>query len=117
MRALTPLYHLLTSRWRKPTIDEEHTGPLWHYPYKHFVRVADIFCVFAAALVPSASVISLYYVNDMLTRLLLIIVFSFLFAGAVLMCFGCGMANTFAATVAFMAVQVVFVQGVGGIKT
>lgn len=113
MRILMKPCHKLLRRWKKPVTDEEKAlGKLWSYEEKHFVRTADAFCVLASALVPSASMVAMCFVHDTLDRMILIITFALVFAAVVLFCFDCGRANTFGATVAFAAVQVVFIQGV-----
>lgn len=107
-------YHSLVRRWRKPHTDEEKAFGLRNYDQKYFVRVADIFAILASALVPAASMLVLYIVHPMWWRFGIIVAFLLVFAAVVMLCFNVGRANTFAATLAFAAIQVVFVQGVDG---
>ena len=117
MSMLAPSWHRIAERWKKPVDEEKGLGSeVWSYPLKHFVRLGNVFCVFASAAIPSLSIFGLFYVEDLLCRLAMITCFTLVFAAIVLLGFGCKRNDTFAATVAFAAVQVVFVEGVNSIK-
>lgn len=115
--SLASPWHWVVGGKKRPVDAEKGLGNLWAYPTRHFVRLANVFCVLMSASVPSASILGLYYVESMVSRLIMITFFTLAFAGIVLLGFGCRRSDTFAATVAFAAVQVVFVQGVEGIKS
>lgn len=114
-----PLWHAINGRCRQPNVDVEKGGggTLWWYAPKHFVRIADVFCVFMSAAIPSLSTVALFFVDSMKYRFIMISLFTLVFAAVILLGFGCGRANTFGATVAFAAVQVVFVQSVSTIQS
>lgn len=120
MTLIAPLWHQVYGRLRKPNADIEKGsgggGGLWWYAPIHFIRVADVFCVIMSAAIPSLSILALYFVDSLKYRFIMIAFFTLVFAAVVLLGFSCGRANTFAATVAFAAVQVVFVQSVSTIQ-
>lgn len=113
---LAPACHAIAKHWKRPVRDEEKVlGKVWYYPPKHFTLVADMLCVLASAAVPSASIVALLFAQTTLVRLIMIAAFTLAFAAIVTLCFGCRRAETLGATVAFGAVQVVFVESVNNL--
>ncbi|TVY73339.1 hypothetical protein LSUE1_G007480 [Lachnellula suecica] len=105
-RPLTALYHKLrVSRHR--AADEESN--IYVYDEKSVVRAADMIGTAISSLMPILSVVVLYCIRDMLTRLGMIAVFTVLFSVALMATTKAKRIEIFAATAAFASVQVVFV--------
>ncbi|EXJ86848.1 hypothetical protein A1O3_03802 [Capronia epimyces CBS 606.96] len=110
--ALLPFYHnCLGHRWQK-RIDDDSLGPYYAYDDKKLVVLGNVLCTILSTVIPSSSIIVLYFVQSMLSRLLLIIAFSSLFSLIMGFVAQGRRYEIFAATIAFAAVQVVFVGGV-----
>jgi len=111
---LVPVYHrLLGHRWQK-RIDDDSLGSYYAYDDKKLVALGNVLCTVLSTMIPSSSILVLYYVKSMLSRLLLIIGFSSLFSLVMGFVAQGRRYEIFAATIAFAAVQVVFVGGVTG---
>jgi hypothetical protein len=111
---IVPIYHaILGHRWQK-RIEDDALGIYYAYDDKRVLLLGNLLCTVLSMMIPSSSILILYYVKSMVSRLLLIVAFSSLFSlvmGFVAQGRRCEM---FTATVAFAAVQVVFVGGVTG---
>ncbi|KAJ9604652.1 hypothetical protein H2200_010766 [Cladophialophora chaetospira] len=111
---LVPVYHrLFGHRWQK-RIDDDSLGSYYAYDDQKMAMLGNVLCTVLSTLIPSSSILVLYYVKNMLTRLLLIIGFSSLFSFVMGFVARGHRYEIFAATLAFAAVQVVFVGGVTG---
>lgn len=109
---LLPSYHRgLGHRFHR----KAENGPLGLFYIYHdhkFGILANILCTTLSAVIPSSSILVLYYVQSMLARLLLILGFSSLFSFIMGVITQGKRYEIFAATTAFAAVLVVFVGGV-----
>jgi hypothetical protein len=111
---IIPTYHrLLGHRWQR-RIDDDSLGSYYAYDDKKLVALGNVLCTILSTVIPSSSILVLYYVKSMLSRLLLIIAFSSLFSLIMGFVAQGRRHEIFAATIAFAAVQVVFVGGVTG---
>lgn len=77
---------------------------------------ADFICAFFSFGISTVSIVVLYYVQPMGARLALVSVFNPVFALTMMFVVGHRRGETFAATAAFAAVQVIFVGGVNVIE-
>lgn len=109
--SLRPSYHRrFGQRFRKP-VNKERLGSIWHYKDDTFVFVGNVICMLLSSLIPTSSIFVLYYIDSTSTRLLAITLFSFLFSILMTFVVRGRRYDVFAATMAFAAVQVVFVGG------
>ena len=72
-------------------------------------------CLVLSSIIPTLSIFLLYYIQRMLTRLVIIAVMSFIFSMIMMVIVGGRRADVYAASTAFAAVQVVFVGGINGV--
>lgn len=113
INSLSPVFHAVAYRWKRVAGDEEKgLDNFCRWSPKYFTRIADVLCILMSTAVPSASVIGLFYTKTMEEKLVMISTFILVFAIVILFGFGLKRSETFAATVAFAAVQVVFVESV-----
>ncbi len=110
-----PRYHSWIGWRTKPHIDEE-LGKVWEYRKESFTLAGNILCVVLSFAIPTGSIFTLYYVQSMLARLLVMAGFILVFACAMMFVVGSRRGEVFAATAAFAAIQVVFVGGVNIIQ-
>ncbi len=109
---LLPIYHTrLGNRWHKRTAPS-NLGPIYRYDDNKFAVLGDIICTILSVVIPSLSIFVLYYVSNMLVRLLLILGFSSLLSLVMGLISQGKRYEIFTATTAFAAVQVAFVGGV-----
>ncbi|KIW94010.1 uncharacterized protein Z519_05326 [Cladophialophora bantiana CBS 173.52] len=110
--ALIPFYRKRVGHRLQRRTDEEALGSYYAYDDKKLAILGNVLCTVLSTMVPSSSILVLYYVKSMLSRLLLIIGFSSLFSLIMGLVAHGRRYEIFAATIAFAAVQVVFVGGV-----
>ena len=112
-RKLTPVWHSLIGRHAVPDTDPElGIGRLWEYKQNTFTVFGNICSMLLSSLVPLVSIFALFFVNEALPRLLMIGAFIMIFSGIMMFVVRCRRFEVFAATAAFAAVEVVFLQGV-----
>lgn len=112
---LTPLYHTLYGHRMQPDLNHElGLGRLWTYNKKWIRRLGDLVCVLLSSAVPVASIQGLYWIPTTFGRLSMITCFIIFFAFILAFITGCRRSEIFAATSAFAAVLVVFLQGLNG---
>jgi len=109
--ALLPFYHRRLGYRLQKRVDDDALGPYYVYDDKKLVFLGNVLCTILSTMIPSSSILVLYYVQSMLSRLLLIIGFSSLFSLIMGFVAQGRRYEIFAATIAFAAVQVVFVGG------
>ncbi|OAL39793.1 hypothetical protein AYO20_00705 [Fonsecaea nubica] len=109
---IMPLYHSKIGHRIHPRIDDGSIGPRYWYDDGHFAAVGNVICTVLSSVIPSISIVALYYIQNMLARLLVIIALSTLFSLIMSFVAQGRRYEVFAATTAFAAVQVVFVGGV-----
>jgi hypothetical protein len=106
---IVPWYHrYIGHRTQRPVSAQDWDG-VWEYKSELFVVLGNIVCMILSALVPSASIICLYFVSSMIARLAVVSGMSFLFSFVMTVILQGRRVEVFAATTAFAAVQVVFV--------
>jgi hypothetical protein len=110
--ALLPFYHRRLGHRLAKRIDDDSLGSYYAYDDHKLVVLGNVLCTVLSTMIPSSSILVLYYVHSMLSRLLLIIGFSSLFSLVMGFVAQGKRYEIFAATIAFAAVQVVFVGGV-----
>lgn len=110
--AVVPFYHRRLGHRLQKRIDDDHLGSYYAYDDNKLVIFGNVLCTALSTMIPSSSILVLYYVRSMLSRLLLIIGFSSLFSLIMGFVAQGKRYEIFAATIAFAAVQVVFVGGV-----
>lgn len=112
---VTPLYHQLFGHKRKPDLGHEFgCGRLWLYQMTWLHYLGDIICVLLSSVVPVVSIQGLYWIPTTLGRLSLITGLIIIFSVLLMFVAGCRRSEVFAATSAFAAVLVVFLQGLDG---
>lgn len=106
---IVPWYHHHIGHRNKKPIAAEDWDRVWEYRSEIFVVLGNIICMILSALVPTASILSLYFVKSMIARLAIVAGMSFLFSFVMTVIVQGRRVDVFAATTAFAAVQVVFV--------
>jgi hypothetical protein len=109
---LVPVYHKRLGFRLQSRTNDESVGSFYAYDDKKLAILGNVLCTILSTMVPSSSILVLYYVKSMLSRLLLIVGFSSLFSLIMGFVAHGKRYEIFAATIAFAAVQVVFVGGV-----
>ena len=92
-------------------MDIEEKDLLCEYKRERFVFFGNVLCTIVSSAVPTTSILMLYFVQNMLVRLAITGLMSFLFSCAMMVVADGRRQDVFAATSAFAAVQVVFVGG------
>lgn len=113
---LLPTYHRLIGQLTRPTYDDEEQGKLWQYRPETFVVLGDLVCALLSATIPVTAIFVLYFVRNMLNRLTVVTVLSFFFSFIMATVCRGHRVDVFAATLAFAAVQVVFVGNVNAVE-
>ncbi|KXH65576.1 hypothetical protein CSAL01_12160 [Colletotrichum salicis] len=83
-----------------------------HYDGRKVQRAGDIVVGALSAAFPTVAILVLYFVQNLIHRIGLVIVFTFIFSVAFAMMTGAKKAEVFAATAAFAAVEVVYIGSV-----
>ncbi|KIW81389.1 hypothetical protein Z517_04414 [Fonsecaea pedrosoi CBS 271.37] len=109
---IMPIYHSKIGHRIHPRIDDGSIGPRYWYDDGHFAAVGNVICTVLSSVIPSISIVALYYIQNILARLLVIIALCTLFSLIMSFVAQGRRYEVFAATTAFAAVQVVFVGGV-----
>ena len=95
------------------TIEGDEESGLIHYEDATVYNITRIFCILISSLLPSASVVVLYFVEHLIDRLGIIMGFSLMFSFSLALFTSAKRVEIFAATAAFASVQVVFVGSTG----
>ena len=109
---LIPFYHRHVGHRTKRRSDTASVGPIWHYKSEGFSLLGNVICMLLSSILPISSTFVLYYLKNMIMRLITITVFSFSLSVIMTFVVQARRQDVFAATAAFLAVQVVFVGGV-----
>jgi hypothetical protein len=110
--SIMPTYHRKIGHRIHAKLDDFSLGPRYWFDIRTFALMGNILCTFLASILPSSSIVILYFVESMRTRLLITVAFSTLFSLVMSIVAPGRRYEIFAATTAFAAVQVVFVGGV-----
>jgi hypothetical protein len=97
---------------RLPPQDEEGGLGLKHYDDAKLRIAARIISVVISSVLPTTSILALYYVQNTPARLGIVMAFSVSFSVVLALCTSARRAEIFAASAAFASVQVVFVSSV-----
>ena len=73
------LHHLLLSRFKHP-IAEDPESEICHYKDEKIATFVSVLSTVAASMLPISSIVILYFVADMLTRLAIVVGFTGVFA-------------------------------------
>ncbi|KAI1332967.1 hypothetical protein F5Y16DRAFT_332 [Xylariaceae sp. FL0255] len=118
--ALKALHHILR-HFKKPlnaNIESGHAerspSSLYYYSDQHVQFALAIIGSVLSSTVPTASIVVLFFVKDMLARLGLVTLFTFIFSLVLCLATNAKRYEIFAATAAFASVQVVFVGTTSG---
>jgi hypothetical protein len=106
---IVPWYHNRIGHRTKKPVSTKDWSEVWEYRSEIFVVLGNIICMILSALVPTASILCLYFVKSMIARLAIVSGMSFLFSFVMTVIVQGRRVEVFAATTAFAAVQVVFV--------
>ncbi|KAK5075671.1 hypothetical protein LTR70_010019 [Exophiala xenobiotica] len=110
-----PKWHLSVGhRFRANVAEDLGLGRLWEYDMKALHLSGNVICVLLSSLAPIVSIQTLYWIPNTLGRLIAITGFVLIFAALMMFVSECRRFEVFAATAAFAAVQVVFLQGLSG---
>jgi hypothetical protein len=112
MNDILPKYHDSLGEKLHKERETDVAGSHFDYKDTYFTTACNVFCTILSTALPSSSILVLYYVQDMLARLIIIIVFSLLLSSVMALVSRGRRYEIFAATFAFAAVQVVFVGNV-----
>lgn len=113
--SLIPIWHHTVGHKSQANVEEElGIGRLWEYDMKILHLSGNVICVILSALAPIASIQTLYWIPTNAGRLAAMSGFIVIFAAVMMFVSGCRRFEIFAATAAFAAIQVVFLQGLGG---
>lgn len=108
---LVPIYHnLLGHKIHRPMMDGVFDD-MWEYKRDIVKELGNSLCMLLSALVPAASIFTLYFLRSMVARLAAIASMSLLFSLLMTFIIRGSRGETFAATTAFAALQVVFLGG------
>lgn len=110
--SLVPMYHRRLGHLLHKRVDHDALGSFYSYNDKRLVAFGNVLCTFLSTMIPSSSILVLFYVQNTVARLLLIIGFSSLFSLVMGFVAQGRRYEIFAATIAFAAVQVVFVGNI-----
>ncbi|CZR67079.1 uncharacterized protein PAC_16978 [Phialocephala subalpina] len=97
------------SRFKKP-IPESPLSEVSQYNETPLLRIVNILGTLVASLLPISSIVILYFVNNAVVRLGIVVAFTAVFSITLLLITQAKRAEVFAATSAFAAVQVVFIS-------
>jgi len=109
-----PFLHLKLFRRFKTPIAEDPESEICHYEDDKVINFVQVLSTVIASILPISSIVVLYFVPNTLTRLLIVVGFTGLFALCLALTTRARRVEVFAATSAFAAVQVVFVTGNNG---
>ncbi|KAI0862056.1 hypothetical protein F4860DRAFT_473285 [Xylaria cubensis] len=109
-------FHWVWKYFKKPAVTdiesvsgETQTASLYHYSDERIVVFLGIVGSILSSVLPTISIIILFFVHDMLARLGLVTLFTFLFSLTMCLATKAKRYEIFAATAAFGSVQVVFI--------
>ncbi len=106
-------HHYLGRRGKKPAIsDNNDLDGIWEYRPEVFVALGNITCMVLSSIIPTTSIFALHFVKSMIARLAVIAAMSFVFSFVMMVIVRGRRVEVFAATTAFAAVLVVFVERV-----
>jgi len=91
---------LKTGQQNKPRASGEDWNGVWHYEEDGLVKVANTISTFLSSLLPTTSIVVLYFVNAPLARLAAVMAFTALFSLTLAIVAKARRADVFAATTA-----------------
>lgn len=110
---ILPWYHqYLGGRRKRRQTSDNDLDDIWEYKHEIFVTLGNMTCMMLSSAIPTTSIFALHFVKSMVARLAVITVMSFIFSFVMMVVVRGRRVEVFAATTAFAAVQVVFVDKV-----
>ena len=106
-----PIYHRYIGQRLQDPVSDETMLDTWKYNQKVFVVLGDIICMLLSSMVPTISIFVLNFQKSTIARLTIITALSFVCSAVVTSVVQARRVDVFAATFAFAAVQVVFLNG------
>ncbi len=108
---ILPWYHqYLSGRGKRLANSKNDLDDIWEYKQEVFVCLANLACMILSSLIPTTSIFALHYVKSTTGRLAVITVMSLFFSFVMMVIIRGRRVEIFAATTAFAAVQVVFID-------
>ncbi|KAL4983965.1 hypothetical protein BDW68DRAFT_181096 [Aspergillus falconensis] len=109
-RVVVPLYDRFIVYFRQVigTGKDIETGPVY-YDDEEIIRATRITSIITSSVIPASSMLVLYLVNNMITRLIIIVVYNIGFSIIIGLLAKARRVEVFAASTAFAAVQVAFI--------
>ena len=109
--AVVRYYHRqIGERFTRPN-SEPGDVETWEYKQQVFVTIANVVCMLLSAAIPTMTMFTLYFMKNQGERLAFIAAMCFLCAAVMMLVVQGRRVEVFAATMAFAAVQVVFLSG------
>lgn len=108
---LVPLYHNLVGHKIHRSINDGVFDDMWEYKRNVVKELGNSLCMLLSALVPAASIFTLYFLRSTVARLAAIASMSLMFSLLMTFVIRGSRGEIFAATTAFAALQVVFLGG------
>jgi hypothetical protein len=115
---ILPCYHQYIGRRRQrrsANSDNDDLDTIWEYKREVFVALGNMTCMVLSSVIPATSIFALHFVKSVVARLAVITAMSFIFSFVMMVVVRGRRVEVFAATTAFAAVQVVFVDRVNGV--
>jgi hypothetical protein len=108
-----PWYHRYFGRRQKRSVNSKNDlDNISQYKHEVFVALGNITCMVLSSVIPTTSIFALRFAKSMVARLAVITIMSFIFSFVMMAIVRGRRVEVFAATTAFAAVQVVFVDKV-----
>jgi hypothetical protein len=114
---ILPWYHQYLGRQKRPGNSDNDLDTIWEYKHEVFVALGNITCMVLSSVIPTTSIVALHFVKSMVARLAVITAMSFIFSFVMMVIVRGKRVEIFAATTAFAAVQVVFVDKVNVVSS
>jgi hypothetical protein len=115
---ILPWYHqYIGGRRKRQSSSDNDLDDVWEYKQEFFVAVGNMICMVLSSAIPTTSIFALHFVKSMIARLAVITAMSFIFSFVMMAIVRGRRVEVFAATTAFAAVQVVFVDKFNAMAT
>jgi len=116
-RILPWYHHYLGGRQKRRRSSDNDLDDIWEYKQELFVALGNMICMVLSSAIPTTSIFALHFVKSMGARLAVITAMSFIFSFVMMVIVRGRRVEVFAATTAFAAVQVVFVDKLSFVAT
>jgi hypothetical protein len=109
-RILPWYHHYFGGRQKRRRSSDNDLDDIWEYKQELFVALGNMICMVLSSAIPTTSIFALHFVKSTGARLAVITAMSFIFSFVMMVIVRGRRVEVFAATTAFAAVQVVFVD-------